>query len=67
MSALNGNEGDDNRETRLFEHASLGDDTALAGLIESYLPRLRGYVRAQIGDDLRRWCRNPLRPTDAGR
>ncbi len=41
-------------EARLFEHATHGDERALSGLIETYLPRLRGYVRVQLGDDLRR-------------
>jgi len=50
MASVDDREDDD--PERLFERASCGDDAALAGLIESYLPRLRGYVRVHMGSDL---------------
>lgn len=37
----------------LFDRASHGDGRAFERLIESYLPRLRGYVRVHLGEDLR--------------
>lgn len=37
-----------------YVSASRGDAPALSGLIESYLPRLRQYVRMNLGQDLRR-------------
>ncbi|MCA8970544.1 MAG: sigma-70 family RNA polymerase sigma factor [Planctomycetes bacterium] len=37
----------------LYSRATRGDGPALAGLIESYMPRLREFVRVHIGQDLR--------------
>jgi RNA polymerase sigma-70 factor (ECF subfamily) len=54
MAASEGDWSGPTRESHLFGHASRGDEAALSGLIETYLPRLRGYVRVHIGEDLRR-------------